>query len=171
MSQPLVECIPNFSEGRRLEVIESIEGAIRAVAGVHVLDRHVDADHNRTVITFAGPPGPVAEAAFAAISRAAQLIDLDVHRGEHPRIGATDVVPFVPLSGITMADCVRLARDLGERVGRELGIPVYLYEAAAAGPDRVNLERHRRGEYEGLKTAIETINPLPGHQAGQGRRL
>ena len=156
MSEPLVECIPNFSEGRRPEVIESIEGAIRAVAGVHVLDRHVDADHNRTVITFAGPPGPVAEAAFAAISRAAQLIDLDAHRGEHPRIGATDVVPFVPLSGITMVDCVRLARDLGERVGRELGIPVYLYEAAAAGPDRVNLERHRRGEYEGLKTAIES---------------
>ena len=149
MSHPLVECVPNFSEGRRPEVIESIEAPIRAVAGVHVLDRHTDADHNRTVITFAGPPGPVAQAAFAAIARAAELIDLDQHRGEHPRIGATDVVPFVPLSGITMQECVDLARGLGERVGRELGIPVYLYEAAATRPDRVNLENHRRGEYEG----------------------
>jgi len=155
MSHPLVECVPNFSEGRRPEVIESIEAPIRAVAGVHVLDRHTDADHNRTVITFAGPPGPVAQAAFAAIARAAELIDLDQHRGEHPRIGATDVVPFVPLSGVTMQECVDLARGLGERVGRELGIPVYLYEAAATRPDRVNLENHRRGEYEGLKEAIE----------------
>jgi glutamate formiminotransferase/formiminotetrahydrofolate cyclodeaminase len=154
MSQPLVECVPNFSEGRRAEVIGAIEASIRAVAGVHVLDRHTDADHNRTVITFAGPPAPVAQAAFAAISRAAELIDLDEHRGEHPRIGATDVVPFVPLSGITMQECVDLARGLGERVGRELGIPVYLYEAAATRPERVNLENLRRGEYEGLKEAI-----------------
>jgi glutamate formiminotransferase/formiminotetrahydrofolate cyclodeaminase len=154
MYEPLVECIPNFSEGRRAEVIDAIEGAVRTVPAVKVLDRHVDADHNRTVITFAGPPAAVVEAAFAAIARAAQLIDLDVHRGEHPRIGATDVVPFVPLSGITMEECVGLARGLGERVGRELEIPVYLYEAAATAPERVNLEHHRRGEYEGLKEAI-----------------
>jgi glutamate formiminotransferase/formiminotetrahydrofolate cyclodeaminase len=154
MSDPLIECIPNFSEGRRPEVVEAIEGAIRAFPAVRVLDRHSDADHNRTVITFAGPPGPMAEAAFAAIARAAELIDLDQHQGEHPRIGATDVVPFVPLAGITMEECVGLARALGERVGRELGIPVYLYEAAATRPDRVNLENLRRGEYEGLKEAI-----------------
>lgn len=154
MTQPLVECIPNFSEGRRMEVIDSIAAAISAVAGVRILDRHSDADHNRSVITFAGPPQGVLEAAYAAIARAAELIDLDEHRGEHPRIGATDVVPFVPLSGVTMDDCVRIARQLGERVGRDLGIPVYLYEAAATRPDRVNLERLRRGEYEGLKSAI-----------------
>jgi len=154
MTPPLVECIPNFSEGRRMEVVDSIAAAISAVAGVRVLDRHSDADHNRSVITFAGPPAAAAQAAFAAIARAAELIDLDQQRGEHPRIGATDVVPFVPLSGVTMEECVQLARALGERVGRELQIPVYLYEAAATRPQRVNLEDLRRGEYEGLKTAI-----------------
>ena len=154
MPAPLVECIPNFSEGRRPEVIESIRSAIAVVPGVRVLDLHSDADHNRSVITFAGPPAAVAQAAFAAIARAAGLIDLDRHSGEHPRIGATDVVPFVPLADATMEDCVRLARDLGRRVGDELGIPVYLYEAAAARPERTNLEVHRRGEYEGLKQAI-----------------
>ncbi|HET7011893.1 MAG TPA: glutamate formimidoyltransferase [Anaerolineales bacterium] len=156
MSEQLVECIPNFSEGRRAEVIESIRSAITAVSGVIVLDLHKDADHNRSVITFAGPPQAAAEAAFAAIARAADLIDLDQHTGEHPRIGATDVVPFVPLSGVTMEDCVALARQVGRRVGQELGIPVYLYEAAATRPDRVNLENLRRGQYEGLREAIAT---------------
>ncbi len=154
MNQTLVECIPNFSEGRRMEVVDSIEAAIASVDGVTLLDRHVDADHNRSVITFCGPPQAVAEAAYAAIARAAQLIDLEQHRGEHPRIGATDVVPFVPLEGISLEECAVLARALGERVGRELGIPIYLYEAAATRPDRVSLENLRRGDYEGLKEAI-----------------
>ncbi|MGH2625726.1 MAG: glutamate formimidoyltransferase [Anaerolineales bacterium] len=154
MSSPLVECIPNFSEGRRPEVLEALEEAIRAVPGVLLLDRHSDADHNRSVFTFAGPPEAVAEAAFRSIRRAAELIDLERQRGEHPRIGAADVVPFVPLQGISIDDCVRLARELGRRVGDELGIPVYLYEAAAARPDRVRLENLRRGEYEALKDSI-----------------
>ncbi|MCJ7678574.1 MAG: glutamate formiminotransferase, partial [Anaerolineales bacterium] len=125
MPSALVECIPNFSEGRRLPVIDAIQQAIASVPGVLVLDRHVDADHNRTVITFAGSPEGVSEAAFAAIRKASELIDLDQHSGEHPRIGATDVVPFVPLAGCTMDECVALARRLGERVAGELGIPVY----------------------------------------------
>jgi glutamate formiminotransferase/formiminotetrahydrofolate cyclodeaminase len=156
MSQPWIECVPNFSEGRRLEVIEALKAAIAAVPGNLVLDVHSDRDHNRSVITFAGPASTVAEAAFAAIRLAAGLIDLDSHRGEHPRIGATDVVPFVPLSGASLEDCVSLARQLGRRVGEELGIPVYLYEAAASRPERVNLENLRRGEYEGLRQAIAT---------------
>ena len=155
MPSALVECIPNFSEGRRLPVIDAIQAAIAAVPGVLVLDRHVDPDHNRTVITFAGPPEAVSEAAFAAVRQASELIDLDQHTGEHPRIGATDVVPFVPLAGCTMDECVVLARKLGERVAGELSIPVYFYEAAATRPDRKNLETLRRGEYEGLKLAIE----------------
>ena len=156
MTPALVECIPNFSEGRRLPVIDAIQQAIAAVPGVLVLDRHVDPDHNRTVITFAAPPEPAMEAAFAAIRKAAELIDLDQHTGQHPRIGATDVVPFVPLAGSTLEECVALARRLGERVAAELSIPVYFYEAAAIRPERTNLESLRRGEYEGLKGAIET---------------
>jgi glutamate formiminotransferase/formiminotetrahydrofolate cyclodeaminase len=156
MSSALVECIANFSEGRRLSVIDAIQQAIAGVPGVLVLDRHSDTDHNRTVITFVGAPDAAVEAAFAAIRKAAELIDLDQHTGEHPRIGATDVVPFVPLSGCTMDDCVALARRLGERVANELGIPVYFYEAAATRPDRTNLENLRRGQYEGLKSAIES---------------
>ncbi|MBN1965929.1 MAG: glutamate formimidoyltransferase, partial [Anaerolineae bacterium] len=153
---PLVECVPNFSEGRRPEVVAQIVAAIRAVPGVTVLDTSSDADHNRTVVTFAGAPEAAAEAAFAGIATAAQLINLDEHRGEHPRIGATDVCPFVPLQGVTMDDCVALARQVGERVGRELGIPVYLYEAAATRPERQNLATIRKGEYEGLKESIRS---------------
>lgn len=156
MVEPLIECIPNFSEARRPEVVDTIAAAIAAVPRVHVLDRHSDVDHNRSVITFIGTPKAVADAAFAAIAKAAALIDLDQHQGEHPRIGATDVVPFVPLAGATMAECVDLARSLGRRVGEELGIPVYLYEAAATRPERVNLENLRRGEYEGLRADIQT---------------
>jgi glutamate formiminotransferase/formiminotetrahydrofolate cyclodeaminase len=155
MAQALVECIPNFSEGRRPEVIAAIEAAIRGVSQVHILDQHSDEDHNRTVITFVAPPQAAVEAAYAGIAQAAELIDLGQHRGEHPRIGASDVVPFVPIRGITIEECAELARQLGERVGRNLGIPVYLYEAAASSPDRVNLEDIRRGEYEALKVAIE----------------
>ncbi|MGD1996268.1 MAG: glutamate formimidoyltransferase [Anaerolineae bacterium] len=152
----LVECVPNFSEGRRPEVVEGIVEAMRAVPNTQILDVQSDADHNRTVVTMIGPPQAVEEATFRGISRAAQLIDMDEHQGEHPRIGAADVVPFVPMRGVEMGDCVQLARRLGRRVGEELGIPVYLYEAAATRPERVNLADIRRGEYEGLKEEIET---------------
>ncbi len=152
----LVECIPNFSEARRPEVVDRIVAAITSVEGARLLDRSSDLDHNRTVLTFAGTPEAVEEAAYGAIKTASELIDLNQHKGEHPRIGATDVVPFVPLAGVTMDECVAMARRLGERVGRELRIPVYLYEYAAARPDRTNLENLRRGQYEGLKSEIET---------------
>lgn len=158
MSVQIVECIANFSEARRPQVIEAIKGAIRSIHEVIILDQHSDLDHNRTVLTFVGPPGQIEEAAFAAIAKAAELIDLDVHRGEHPRIGASDVVPFVPISGVTMAECVAIARHLGQRVGEELGIPVYLYEEAATRADRQSLENIRRGQYEGLKEEI-LVNP------------
>ena len=152
----LIECIPNFSEARRPEVIDQIVAAIQSVSDVKLLDRSSDLDHNRTVLTFAGSPAGVEEAAFRAIKTAAELIDLNQHTGAHPRIGATDVVPFVPLSGISMDDCVALAKRLGQRVGEELSIPVYLYEAAATRPERANLENIRKGQYEGLKTEIES---------------
>lgn len=154
MPNPLVECVPNFSEARRPEVIEEILGALTSVAGVVILDRHSDIDHNRTVITYVGTPEEVEEATFRAISKAAELIDLNVHSGEHPRIGATDVVPFVPISDVTMEECVEMARRLGRRVGEDLGIPVYLYEQAATRPERQNLENIRRGQYEVLKEEI-----------------
>ena len=153
----IVECVPNFSEGRRAEVVEEIVRAM-AIAGVKILDREMDADHNRSVITLAGEPGAIEDAAFRGVAAAARLIDLDAHRGEHPRIGATDVVPFVPVRGVTMDDCVAMARRLGERVARELDIPVYLYERAATRPERRDLAYLRRGEYEALKREIAT-NP------------
>jgi glutamate formiminotransferase/formiminotetrahydrofolate cyclodeaminase len=154
----LVECIPNFSEARRPDVIDRIVAAISSVDEVHLLDRSSDLDHNRTVLTFAGPPLAVERAAFRAIRTAAELIDLNQHTGEHPRIGATDVCPFVPLSDVTMEECVAIAKRLGQRVGEELGIPVYLYEEAATRPERVNLATIRKGEYEGLKEVIAS-NP------------
>ena len=156
MTLPLVECIPNYSEGRRPEVIDQIAGEILSVPGVSILDRHSDVDHNRTVLTLLGNPEAVGNAVFKSISKAAELIDMNTQQGEHPRIGATDVVPFIPISGITMQECVNLARDLGKRVGEELSIPVYLYEEAASNPDRINLENIRKGQYEGLKVEIET---------------
>lgn len=155
MEQQLVECVPNFSEGRRPEVIRAIVDALR-VPGVAVLDVESDTDHNRSVVTLVGEPAAMLDAAFAGIARAAELIDLDQHQGAHPRLGATDVVPFVPLRRVSLAECVELARQLGQRVGSELQIPVYLYEAAATRPDRVNLADVRRGEYELLKTEIGT---------------
>jgi glutamate formiminotransferase len=150
----MIECIPNFSEGRRREVIDAIASAIAEVPGAAVLDTSADADHNRSVITFAGPAEAVAEAAFRAVRKASELIDLNEHRGEHPRVGATDVLPFVPLRGATLEECVALARAVGRRIGEELGIPVYLYEAAATRPERAALPNLRRGEYEGLREAI-----------------
>ena len=152
----LIECIPNFSEARRPEIIDQIVAAIVSVDGARLLDRSSDLDHNRTVVTFAGPPLAVEEAAFRAIRTAAELIDLNNHQGEHPRIGATDVVPFVPLSDSSMDECVAIAKRLGQRVGSELNIPVYLYEAAATRAERANLENIRKGQYEGLKSEIES---------------
>ncbi len=156
MPNPLVECIPNFSEARRPKVVEAILQAITAIPGVTLLDRHSDNDHNRTVVTFVGAPGAVEEAAFRGIQKAAELIDLRKHSGSHPRIGATDVVPFVPITDVSMSDCVSIALRLGKRVGKELKIPVYLYEEAAMRPERQNLEDIRRGQYEGLKAEIKT---------------
>jgi glutamate formiminotransferase/formiminotetrahydrofolate cyclodeaminase len=158
MPNPIIECIANYSEARRPEIVEAITAAIKSAPGVTVLDHHSDTDHNRTVITFVGPPDGIEEAAFRSIAKAAELINLDEHTGEHPRIGATDVVPFVPISGATMQDCIEIARRLGSRVGNELGIPVYLYEEAATRPERQNLENIRRGQYEALKQEMGT-NP------------
>ena len=152
----IVECIPNFSEGRRVGVIDQIVAAIAAVPGAVLLDRESDADHNRSVVTFVAAPETVVDAAIAAARKAAELIDLRAHTGEHPRMGATDVIPFVPISGVTMDDCVALARQCGERMWRELQIPVYLYEKAAAGPDRENLANLRKGQFEGIRDEIAT---------------
>jgi glutamate formiminotransferase/formiminotetrahydrofolate cyclodeaminase len=150
----LVECVPNFSEGRRPEVVAAIRDAIAGVDGVALLDVSSDASHNRSVITFVVPVARAVDAAFAGVRAAQELIDLNQHSGEHPRMGAADVVPFVPLEGSTMEDCVMLARTLGDRVGRELEIPVYLYERAATRPGRENLADVRRGEFEGLREEI-----------------
>lgn len=158
---PLVECVPNFSEGRRADVIAALVAAVRSVPDVALLDVSTDPDHNRTVITFAGEPEPVAEAMFRAAQKAAERIDLRQHHGVHPRMGAVDVIPFVPLRGISLDECAALARSFGQRVGDELGIPVYLYEAAALRPERVNLADVRRGGYELLLSTIGTPERAP----------
>lgn len=150
----IVECVPNFSEGRNDAVIGDITEAIERVSGVRLLDVDPGRDTNRTVVTFVGSPEAVAEAAFQAVRRAAEVIDMREHRGAHPRFGATDVLPFVPVAGVSMDDCVELARGVGRRIGEELGIPVYLYEHAAARPERRNLARVRAGEYEGLRDKL-----------------
>jgi glutamate formiminotransferase/formiminotetrahydrofolate cyclodeaminase len=152
----LVECVPNFSEGRNAETIDAIRAAIAGVPDVTVLDVSSDESHNRTVLTLVAPAERALEAAFLGIREATRRIDLRTHKGEHPRMGATDVVPFIPLEGATMEDCVNLARRLGERVGRELEIPVYLYERAATRPERENLADVRRGEFEGIRDSIAT---------------
>ena len=151
MTEPLVECVPNFSEGRDPATLEALRSAISRVAGVQLLDVQTDASHNRSVFTFVAPPGAVLDAAFAAMRVATQRIDLTKHSGEHPRMGATDVVPFVPVAGVTMDDCVALARQLGEHAAKELGIPVFLYARAATRPDRVLLPDVRKGEFEGMR--------------------
>lgn len=156
MKDQIIECIPNFSEGQRPEVIKKITKVIEAVPEIQILDIHSDKDHNRTVITFIGVPAAVEEAAFQAIKKAAELINLDEHHGSHPRLGATDVVPLVPITGITMDECIRIAHQLSERVGKELNIPVYLYEEAALKPERSKLENIRKGEYELLKKEIQS---------------
>jgi glutamate formiminotransferase/formiminotetrahydrofolate cyclodeaminase len=154
MPNPIVECIPNFSDARRPEVIDAIIAEMNSIPGVTLLDRHSDMDHNRTVLTIIGHPEAVEKAAYLSIKKAAELINLDEHTGAHPRIGATDVVPFVPIADITMGECVEIARRLGKKVGEELKIPIYLYEEAAAIPERQNLENIRKGQYEGLKEEI-----------------
>lgn len=150
MEKRIIECVPNFSEGRNPEVIKSITDAIESVEGIKLLDVDPGAATNRTVVTFVGEPEAVVEAAFRAIKRAAELIDMRNHHGAHPRMGATDVCPLVPVSGITLEECAELARQLGKRVAEELAIPVYAYEASAFTPERKNLAVCRQGEYEGL---------------------
>jgi glutamate formiminotransferase / formiminotetrahydrofolate cyclodeaminase len=161
MAHQVVECVPNFSEGRDMARIRQITDAIAAVAGVKLLDVDPGADTNRTVVTFVGSPDDVVEAAFRAVKTAAQVIDMASHHGAHPRMGATDVCPFVPVEGVTLDDCAALARRLGERVGRELAIPVYLYEHAASRPERKNLAVVRKGEYEGLEEKLKDANWAP----------
>ena len=150
----IVECVPNFSEGRRPDVVDAICDSITAVPGVRLLDREMDASHNRAVLTFIGSPDACEKAAFAACAKAAQLIDLNHHKGEHARMGATDVIPFVPVQGVSMDDCVALAKRVGQRIGEKLGIPVYLYSKAATRPDRENLPDIRKPEFEGLRDLI-----------------
>ena len=155
--EKIIECVPNFSEGRRQDVIEAIVNAGR-ISGVKILDIEKDPDHNRMLTTIVGEPEEVFKSVWEMIKVATKLIDMEKHQGEHPRIGATDVVPFIPVSGVSMEECVALAKRLGKKVGEELKIPVYLYEAAATRPNRVNLANVRRGEYEGFKSDIQT-NP------------
>ncbi len=152
----LVEVVPNFSEGRNEEVVNKIVAEITKVPGVKLLDMEMDPDHNRSVVTFVAPPDAAVEAAFNATKKAAELIDLNKHQGAHPRIGATDVIPFVPLKDITVEECVELANKLGRRIAEELKIPVYLYEEAATRPERRDLAWIRKGEFEGLKEAVKT---------------
>lgn len=157
----IVQCVPNFSEGRRIDVIEDIVGAVKNAEGVTLLDYSHDESHNRCVVTFIGSPEAVLEAAFKAAVKAAEKIDMSKHRGGHPRMGATDVIPFIPVAGVTMDDCVEMAKKLGSRLAEELNIPVYLYEEAAANPERKNLSNVRRGQYEGLIEAIKEPERKP----------
>ncbi len=151
----LIECVPNFSEGRDPAKVDAILAAMSSVPGVYVLDREMDADHNRSVITLAGEPDAVAEAALLGVGKAMELIDLTKHTGAHPRVGATDVVPFIPIDGVTIEDCVALARRVGHEIWARYRIPVFFYEAAATRPDRRNLENVRRGQFEGLREEMK----------------
>jgi glutamate formiminotransferase/formiminotetrahydrofolate cyclodeaminase len=159
--QKLVECVPNFSEGRDKAKIKAITDAIEAVAGAKLLDVDPGADTNRTVVTFVAEPDVAVEAAFQAVKKAMEVLDMATHSGAHPRMGATDVCPFIPVEGVTMEDCAELARRLGKRVGEELGLPVYLYEAAASRPERRNLAVVRKGEYEGLAAKLKDAEWKP----------
>jgi glutamate formiminotransferase len=150
----LIECVPNFSEGRDLHKVDAIVDAMSGIAGSWILDRTSDPDHNRTVVTLAGEPEGVAEAAIRGAGKAAELIDMTRQTGVHPRIGATDVIPFIPLEGVSMTDCVTLARHVGQELWKRYRIPVYFYEAAATRPDRVNLENIRKGQFEGLRADV-----------------
>jgi glutamate formiminotransferase/formiminotetrahydrofolate cyclodeaminase len=151
----LIECVPNFSEGRDPAKVEAIVAVMSAVPGVYILGREMDADHHRCVVTMAGDPDAVAEAAILGAGKAMQLIDLNEHSGAHPRVGATDVIPFIPIEGVTLEDCVALARRTGEELWKRYRIPVFFYEAAATRPERVNLENVRRGQFEGLREQLK----------------
>jgi glutamate formiminotransferase / 5-formyltetrahydrofolate cyclo-ligase len=153
MNGPVVECVPNFSEGRDLRLVEAIVAAMR-VDGVHLLDWSMDASHNRSVVTIAGNPAAVVESAVRGAGKAAELIDLTLQQGVHPRIGAADVIPFVPVSGIKLEQCALLARQAGLEIWRRYEVPIYFYEAAAARPDRANLENVRQGQFEGLRDVV-----------------
>jgi glutamate formiminotransferase len=170
-SEALVECVPNFSEGRNREIIQRLGAAIASTETACVLDTHVDPDHNRSVITFVAQPAHVVAAAVKAVGLAAELIDMRRHTGQHPRLGATDVLPFVPIEGVTMDDCVVLAHQAGERIAHELSIPVFYYERAALRPERINLEDVRRGALELLREQIAVepsrapdVGPLRVHE-------
>ncbi len=163
----VVQCVPNFSEGRKAETVAALVAAMRSVKGVLVLHQHVDPDHHRAVLGVVGRPEPVADAVFQAVRVAAGLIDLRRHEGVHPRVGATDVVPFIPSRGLSMEECVRLARLVGQRIGQELQIPVFLYERASTDPTRKNLEAIRRGGLQGLARRMET-KPTWGPDFGPG---
>ena len=165
MPRQLVECVPNFSEGRDAAKIDAIVASILAVPEVALLDRESDADHNRCVLTFVGPPAAVGDAAFRSVETAVSLIDLTTHQGAHPRIGAADVVPFIPIEGVTLEDCVKLAERLGNQIWTKLKVPVYHYEAAAKRPERVNLENIRRGQFEAL---VKEMGTLPERQPDCG---
>src|SRR5215475_9490448 len=160
---PLIECIPNVSEGRRPEVVAQMADAIRAVPGVRLLDFSSDASHNRSVFTLAGDAAGVEQAVMALFELAVSSIDLRAHKGEHPRLGAVDVVPFVPIEGVTMADCVELAKSVGAAVAERFHVPVYLYEEASTNPLRRNLEDIRRGEFEGLAAKMATEGWAPDY--------
>jgi glutamate formiminotransferase/glutamate formiminotransferase/formiminotetrahydrofolate cyclodeaminase len=171
MGNALVECVPNFSEGRKTETVAQLARVIASVPTACVLDTHIDPDHNRSVITFVAAPALVVEAAVRAVALASELIDMREHRGVHPRLGATDVLPFIPISGVTLEDCAALAHSAGERIARELSIPVFFYERAARRPDRVNLEDVRRGALELLREQIAVdpnrapdLGPLVVHE-------
>ena len=161
----IVECVPNFSEGRKTETVEQLARAIASVATACVLDSHIDPDHNRSVITFVAAPEMIVEAAVRAVGLAAELIDMRRHAGVHPRLGATDVLPFIPIRGVTLEDCAALAHQAGARIARELSIPVFFYERAALRPDRVNLEDVRRGALELLREQI-AVEPSRAPDAG-----
>lgn len=151
----IIECVPNFSEGKNKEIIESIIDEVRKVEGIKLLDYSSDIDHNRTVVTFIGSPDRVKTAAFNLTKRASELIDMTTHKGGHPRMGATDVIPFIPISDVDMDECIEIARQVGKRIGDELNIPVYLYESAATRSERVNLAEVRKGQYEGFFEKIK----------------
>ncbi len=161
----LVECVPNFSEGRDKAKVDAIVEAMK-VEGVYLLDREMDADHNRCVITLVGNREAIGEAAIRGVGKAAELIDLTKHQGAHPRMGAADVVPFIPIEGVSLEDCVQIARQVGQEIWKRYQIPVYFYEAAAVTPERQNLENIRRGQFEGIRAEIET-NPARKPDVGE----
>src|SRR6476646_3850562 len=163
----LVECVPNFSEGRDKAKVDAIVEAMK-MDGVFLLDREMDADHNRCVITLVGEREAIQEAAIRGVGKAAELIDLNQHQGAHPRMGASDVIPFIPIDGVTIEDCVAMARHVGEQIWKRFQIPVYFYEAAATKPERTNLENIRRGQFEGIRDEIAT-NPARLPDFGEAR--